>query len=137
MSPVEQLYMFEEDLPSLTWAQSQEVEQVPAVPVEHTSSQDSVNLGNSLKRSPPTQSGLADTWYSSSIHPLPQSSLSLPQISDIAMGSSAPEFSIAQQYMTMMDNYDSGACPAQAKEIRMALSKCVDYAEGFISVPSK
>jgi hypothetical protein len=57
------------------------------------------------------------------------------------MGSSAPELtSIAQQYMTMMDNYDSGACPAQAKgyhEIRMALSKCVDYAEGFISVPSK
>ena len=159
-SPVEQLYTFEEDLPSLTWTHSQEVEQGPLVPGQHTSSQDlrdngvtlstSASLGTEfLKHGPPMESGLADTWYSSSVHQLPQCSLSLPQISDIAMGSSAPELtSIAQQHVTMMDNYDieetasvansdSGVCSAHTKEHHeIKASKCVSlcYQNGMNSV---
>ena len=134
--------MFDEDLP---WTESQEVKQGPVVPVQHTSSKelgDSVTLSTSaslgansktvLKHSPPTQliqSALADTFCSSSAHQLPQSGLSLPQISDLTIGSSAPELtSIAQQHLTMIDDYgeetapvsdiDSGTYPTQANKHR-------------------
>ena len=131
------------------------------MPGQHTSSQDlgdngvtlstSASLGaESLKHGVPMYSGIADTWHSSSVHQLsPQSSLSLPQISDIAMGSSAPEVtSIAQQHVTMMDNYtekmtsvldsDSEACPAQANQERYEIkeSKCVDCGKSLIYVLS-
>lgn len=126
--------MFGEDLP---WTESQEAKQGPVVPVQHTSSKelgDSVTLStsaslgaNSKTASPPTQliqSALADTCCSSS---LPQSGLSLPQISDLTIGSSAPELtSIAQQHLTMIDDYgeetapvsdvDSGTYPTQANK---------------------
>ena len=165
---MEQLYVFDEDLPSLTWTQSQEVKQGPVVPLQLPLSQDpylgdSVTLSTGasvgansqtvVEHSPPMQSiqsGFAHTCYSSSVHQLPQSSLSLPQISDVIMGSSAPELtSIAKHRVTMMDDYDEGKatvsdsfggpCPsAQAKKYHarttfQARSKCV----AFITVSSQ
>ena len=127
------------------------------MPGQHTDLRDngvtlstSASLGaESLKHGVPMHSGIADTWHSSSVHQLPQSSLSLLRISDIAMGSSAPELtSIAQQHITMMDNYtekttsvldsDGEACPAQANQERYEIkaSKCVDCGKNLIYVLS-
>ena len=128
------------------------------MPGQHTDLRDndvtlstSASLGaESLKHGVPMHSGLADTWHSSSVHQLPpQSSLSLPRISDIAMGSSAPELtSIAQQHVTMymLDNYiekttsvldsDSEACPASANQehYEIKASKCVHCGKSLIYV---
>ena len=171
-SPAEQLYMLDEDLPSLTWTQPQEVKQGPVVPVQHTSSKDlgdsatlsTTSASNSTttpKLSPPTQqlaaiqsaAGLVDACYSSSVHQLPQDSLSLPQISDLTLGTSAPELtSIAQQHMSdyddgiaqehenMIDGYDegtvsvsdsdSGAHPTHAKKDREIKSRTTSQTIG-------
>ena len=111
VSPVDQLYLFDEDLPCLTPTQPQEAEHRSIVQTQHygmTSSskvqedvEDRVTCSTSFttnsietthkSTTQAIQSNLADTYYSSSAYQHPQS-LSLPQISDMTLGSSAPEF---------------------------------------------